>query len=187
MPSWKVITKPGKVILAKLFPALAKQAPIVGPIVTLAIDLGALDWVVGFLKKSLMRIFHLDEATADRVINTSSQVVKVTEESKSTVLKDASKEDKQSFAMGTLAEFLDKDQDVKGNVKVLATAPLIVQFLYELYKLRQVYKHTNRQTISTIMILTGLRGLTEPTAQPMEELMNSIKDTKIETEIPIIE
>lgn len=187
MPILKTVTSTGKSILGKIFPSLAKQAPIVGPIVSLAIDLGALDWVVAYLKKALIRIFHLDDATADKVINVSSQVVKVTEESKSTVLKDATKQDKQSFALNTLEGLFVVDGELRSNVKILAAAPLIVQFIYELYKLQQAYKNVNRQTLSTIMILTGLRGLTEPTAKPMDELMSSLKDTKVAPEIPIIE
>lgn len=121
--------------IANFFSRSVNQIPAVGPILSLAIDLGAAQWVVEILVKAISRVFKIDDKLSTKIVSNVVSAVKVTSDeiSKGSL---ESAEDKQIFAANALKDALKDDPDFNAVESYLSMAPLLIELVYQLMKLK---------------------------------------------------
>lgn len=158
----------------KVVSFLVGRIPFVGGALSLAIDLGAMDWVLKLVARSMRKTFGLSKDTTDVAVYVASEAVKATfDATEKGELKTS--EEKKKYAQDLWTKIAMSTQWKDELLHAVAIAPVLIQLVYDLQKVKKLYDQYDRLTVSLMMIALGARGLFDATAKPLTELLQELE------------
>lgn len=144
-----------------------------GKVLNLAMDLGAFDWMAKMVSKTVSRVSSFNDQVSLKLVQIAAKAV-VETQAEVQAGRLTTGDQKRGFAQERFKFHMINDADLTKHPQLINIAPVIIQYVFEVGKLKVMLDSQNHKEIGSLMMNIGSRAALDPSLDPVKELFDAL-------------